>query len=122
MRGSGRLTDRGGCGALRHDILVGGLVSMMGSWLIAIRAERNDGMVAARLIDADFALVERTDRGRWPSGVIATAKFRSQKPSATGSGKQCPRYIVMGLVHRGLDQYASDRTSPGGAGCRLPSH
>jgi hypothetical protein len=36
-------------------VLVGGLVSMMGSWLIAIRAELNDAMVAARVFSVRAA-------------------------------------------------------------------
>jgi hypothetical protein len=36
-------------------VLVGGLVSMMGSWLIAIRAGLNDAMVAARVFSVRAA-------------------------------------------------------------------
>jgi hypothetical protein len=54
-------------------VLVGAVVAIMGSWLIAIRAELNDAIVAARLIEVDLALVQRTEGDSEPSTAIWTA-------------------------------------------------
>ena len=45
----------------------------MGTWLVAIRAELNDAMVAARLVQADLARVQAAGIGAEPSAAIWTA-------------------------------------------------
>lgn len=54
-------------------VIVGGFVSVMGSWLDKIRGELNDAMVAARLVDADLARVERAGVGAERSAAIWAA-------------------------------------------------
>jgi hypothetical protein len=54
-------------------VIVGGLVSVMGSWLDKIRVELTDAMVAARLVDVDLARVERAGVGAQPSPAIWAA-------------------------------------------------
>lgn len=54
-------------------VIVGSLVSVMGSWFVAIRAELNDAMVAARLVQADLARVQAVGIGAEPSAAIWTA-------------------------------------------------
>lgn len=84
-------------------VIVGGLVSVMGSWLVAIRAELNDAMVAARLVDADLARVKAAGIGGEPSTAIWTANS-----SALAKALGYCQWEAVANVYRGGQPSESD--------------
>jgi hypothetical protein len=62
-------------------VLIGAVVSVAGKWLVTIRDELNEAMVAARLVDADLAAMESggdhdvpSHLASWQSNRAALAK------------------------------------------------